>query len=811
LAAFGTQPTITVKDSGNNTVTGDASTVTAAISGGDALGVLVGTTTAVASSGIATFLTLGLTGTAGQTYTITYTDGALTQITQTITAQAGAATKLGVASAASGSISGVAFTSQPTITVQDSGGNVVTSDGSTVTAAISGADGLGALIGTTTAVASSGVATFANLGLTGTSGQTYTLTYTDGALTLITQTITVGAIPPLTLSALTLTSGSAIPFSPVFASSTSTYAVWLPTDATTFTLDAVTTDGTVTVTAKEGFSPPAGTSITMTSGGGHWTSGAITAPAAGESGLFTVYITDPITLTTGWYALFVTRAGMAPNPGAYAFTVSPQMLSDGTFPYVFQQQVGYMNGLPVMGMVTIFTGSIPSATTFQFSVPSTAMEVATGFTVIGVRAYRDSGSGYVEVTQNVFANPISIDIPALANVGVPSYSRDGLTWTTIPAVASIAQVGVGLLPDGYTRDSDSVTIYTTHLTDFGVRPVAVAVAPAPPAAPAPPTATVETPVTELVTAGVESTVEASIEVAGGDNLQVTVTVPVGATTGNVTVSIKPDVTALDASTGVVSIRVNITDSTGAAVTHFNKPLSLNLGKPASDTTAAYSQDGLIWTVIAKLDGTTLPDGVQEGYYVAADGSLVILTRHLTYFASKRLQATLVLKTNAIQIPLGAFAAISTTGGNGSGIVTYKSLTASTCTVNDHGIVTGLAVGTCTVSAARGGDGTYLDSKSASINLTFVELSKALPAATVVKTVVVTGTTLFKSILVTLGAPYAGMKATIQIRKVGSKVYKNLCIVTLNKAGMVRTGRIVPKGSTIRVLVSGKSQAAFVVR
>lgn len=127
--------------------------------------------------------------------------------------------------------------------------------------------------------------------------------------------------------------------------------------------------------------------------------------------------------------------------------------------------------------------------------------------------------------------------------------------------------------------------------------------------------------------------------------------PVGAVPQDVTVSIAPAVTSVEAATGVVAIKVTITDSAGAAVTHFDKPLGLSLGKVASDTTAAYSQEGLVWTVIVKLEGTTLPPGVHEGYYVAADGSLIILTDHLTYFGSKKLQVPLVLNTNAIEIPV----------------------------------------------------------------------------------------------------------------------------------------------------------------
>ena len=81
-----------------------------------------------------------------------------------------------------------AFTTQPQITIQDSGGNTVTSSSAVVTATVSAG---GTLVGTTTATASSGVATFTDLGVDGTIGATYTITYTVSGLTIATATVTL--------------------------------------------------------------------------------------------------------------------------------------------------------------------------------------------------------------------------------------------------------------------------------------------------------------------------------------------------------------------------------------------------------------------------------------------------------------------------------------------------------------------------------------------------------------------------------------------------------------------------------------------
>jgi hypothetical protein len=91
-----------------------------------------------------------------------------------------------------GTTDNVAFTTQPQITIQDASGNTVSSS-AVVTATISGGSGgtIGTLIGSTTATASSGVATFTGLGIDGTNGTTYTITYSVSGLTVATAAVTV--------------------------------------------------------------------------------------------------------------------------------------------------------------------------------------------------------------------------------------------------------------------------------------------------------------------------------------------------------------------------------------------------------------------------------------------------------------------------------------------------------------------------------------------------------------------------------------------------------------------------------------------
>lgn len=95
-----------------------------------------------------------------------------------ITMGSGAATKLGIHRASAGTNLNEPLATQPQVAIQDANGQTVTTDNSTIiTATVSGLNGK--VIGTATADALQGVATFDNLGVDGLPGNTYTITYTS--------------------------------------------------------------------------------------------------------------------------------------------------------------------------------------------------------------------------------------------------------------------------------------------------------------------------------------------------------------------------------------------------------------------------------------------------------------------------------------------------------------------------------------------------------------------------------------------------------------------------------------------------------
>ena len=200
---FTTQPQIQIRDSFGNLVTNSSAEVTVSIASGTG-GTLGGSTTITAVNGVATFTDLSISGTAGTAYTLVYVAPGVTSASETLTVTAGAPARIQFLTAPSGFNNGSAFRTQPVLKIQDASGNTVTTSNAAVTATVSLG---GVLLGVTTQSASSGVVTFANLGIYGTPGAPYTITFTSAGLASAVQT-------------LLLTSGSSLV--PIFGTPTAT-------------------------------------------------------------------------------------------------------------------------------------------------------------------------------------------------------------------------------------------------------------------------------------------------------------------------------------------------------------------------------------------------------------------------------------------------------------------------------------------------------------------------------------------------------------------------------------------------------------
>ena len=186
--AWTTQPIVTVEDANGNTVTGSSASIMLAIGTNPGGGTLTCTTNPQsASSGVDTFAGCNINK-AGTGYTLTATSSGLTSATSsTFNITVGSAAQLAFTTQPGGGTGGTAWTTQPVVTVQDAGGNTVTSSSASITLAIGTNPGGGTLTctGGLSKSASSGVATFAGCRINNT-GNGYTLTATSSGLTSAT-------------------------------------------------------------------------------------------------------------------------------------------------------------------------------------------------------------------------------------------------------------------------------------------------------------------------------------------------------------------------------------------------------------------------------------------------------------------------------------------------------------------------------------------------------------------------------------------------------------------------------------------------
>jgi len=192
---FARQPGFTV-ESGGNPATGVTITraIASAPSGTSTLSGAASVTTD--ADGIAMFSDLAITGPAGD-YTVSFTAGSTTVTSQTITISA--VPVIGVLQQPSATAdSGTTFARQPVFSVTERDANLEPMGGVTITASIASApSGTSSLSGATSVTtAADGSAQFADLGITGPSGD-YTLSFSaTGATTIISQTITVSGDDP---------------------------------------------------------------------------------------------------------------------------------------------------------------------------------------------------------------------------------------------------------------------------------------------------------------------------------------------------------------------------------------------------------------------------------------------------------------------------------------------------------------------------------------------------------------------------------------------------------------------------------------
>ena len=124
--AFTTQPVVTVEDAGGNTVTDDATVPTLTLTTGP--GTLSGCTPSTAA-GVTTFSGCTIdTANSGDVLTATDTADSLMNTSSAFDVTVGTPAQLVFTIEPGDATAGTAFGTQPTVTIEDAGGNTVTTD-----------------------------------------------------------------------------------------------------------------------------------------------------------------------------------------------------------------------------------------------------------------------------------------------------------------------------------------------------------------------------------------------------------------------------------------------------------------------------------------------------------------------------------------------------------------------------------------------------------------------------------------------------------------------------------------------------------
>src|SRR6266853_323886 len=395
--AFAQQPAVQLRDASGNAVSQSGVTVTAVIATGG--GTLGGTTTATTTaSGTASFTNLAISGAAGDR-TLRFSAAGLTPaVSGTITVGAGAPTQLALTTQPSTAAqSGVAFAQQPVVQLRDGAGNPVNQAGVTVTAAI--ASGVGTLGGTATATTNaSGVASFANLSISGTVGER-TLSFGAAGLTPAASgpiAVSAGAATQLTLTtqpSAAAQSGVAFAQQPVLQlrdGAGNAVGQAGVTVTTTIATGTGTLGGTVTAaTNANGVASFAGLSISATAGSYTLSFGA--------PGL-TPAVSGPITIGAGTATqLAITTQPPTTAQSGVAFAQQPVVqLRDGAGNLVNQAGVTVTAAIAAGGGTL---GGTLTATTNTSGVASFTDLAISG--TIGDRTLSFSATGLTQVVSGI--------------------------------------------------------------------------------------------------------------------------------------------------------------------------------------------------------------------------------------------------------------------------------------------------------------------------------------------------------------------------------------------------------------------------
>lgn len=685
-----TQPVVWVEDASGNLVTGDTSSVTVAL-GASPVGTLGTTLTVAAVGGVATFsgLTIsGATSLSGSSDTLTFTDAALTSVTSNSILLSNAPYKLALSTPPSTSVaSGAAFATQPVLLVEDSNGTQVKSDTSSVTANLI-AGSSSSYVTNATAVAVDGQVTYSGLAINALAGS-YILTFTDGSLLSISSsTITVGVGAPAKLAiqqqpSATAQSGVVLAVQPSIAVEDSGGNV-VTSSTSTVTAAFTSGGGTATFSTKAAVSGVATfTNLTLTGVAGSYTL-TFSAPS------LTSVVSNVISLTAG----AATKLAITTQPSATAATgtVLP------TTPIVKIEDASG-NVVPNTAVVTATITS--GGYSVSGGVVTTVSGVAT-FSALALNA--PVGSYTLTFSASGLASAISTTIT------VTSGAPYKLVITTQPSATALSGVPLSVVPVVKITDVNGAqvtsnnSVVVAHFTSGGVSLTAGST---------------------TAVGGVATFNGLALNaLAGTYSLTFTDGTLISAVSTNVVVSVGPAnhlVISTEPSTvaqsGVALPTqpvISVVDSGGNVVTTTPGVVTAGIAVGTGGAITAGSTASIV-AGVAHFSGLAItgPSGAVYGLVFTGAGFNVTDTARISI---GNVQPALVIKT--VKGYLGRTLKLVTSGGAGTGAVTFGLVSAGTANCSVSGAVLSYThVGTCVVMATKAASGTYQAVSSAPTTIT----------------------------------------------------------------------------------------------
>ena len=312
--------------------------------------------------------------------------------------------------------------------------------------------------------------------------------------------------------------------------------------------------------------------------------------------------------------------------------------------------------------------------------------------------------------------------------------------------------------------------------------------------PAAVTISVEQPLTIQLLAGESKTILVNIADVNGVLVPASLDIPSGIIGVDGSIRITPRVDTTSLTSGVFSLQVEVLDVFGAVVPQLLASMTLHFATGVGSNIIAKSQDGLIWTPVPLLAGTSLPAGQSDGYYLDGDGHVVILTNHLTQFGIKTPQPQTLLETPTNQMVVGSGAGLVASGGAGAGAIAFTPLTPEVCSVSASGQVTALSAGICQVSSTKYGDATYMHSISKLISI------KVSAKAILVQKLLVSTS----KVILHLGKQFAGKTVGVESSAKSNGFYRVIGQVKLNSDGAATFNRKIYAGTTVRIRYRDKT-------